>query len=373
MSKYLFEEIVLNSTKKKKPVQEDKYTYLGLEHLDPGRLQVTRYGADVAPIGEKLIMKKGDVLFGKRRAYQKKVAIAPFDGIFSAHGMVLRPKEEVIDRNFFPLFISSDYFLDAAIKISVGSLSPTINWSNLKRLEFELPEMDRQRKLAKVLWAIDAAKNSYQKLLLKTNELIKSQFIEMFGNPLINDKGWPTKRMSEVAPSTPYKGKIEDGNGECWLLNLDMVEANTGRILEKVKVPLDEIGTSTTTFSAEYVLYSKLRPYLNKVVVPDECGYATTELIPLKPDLSIVTQTFLSSLLRGDEFLSFIETQVSGTKMPRVTMNVFWDFEVILPPIELQHKFEKFVHQSNKTKFELEQTIKTTEALYRRILNENLG
>ena len=71
-------------------------------------------------------MKKGDVLFGKRRAYQKKVAIAPFDGIFSAHGMVLRPNEEIIDKNFFPLFISSDYFLDAAIKISVGSLSPTI-------------------------------------------------------------------------------------------------------------------------------------------------------------------------------------------------------------------------------------------------------
>lgn len=86
MPKYRFDEIAINSTEKKKPVEEDKYTYLGLEHLDTGSLTVTRFGSDVAPIGEKLVMKKGDVLFGKRRAYQKKVAIAPFDGIFSAHG-----------------------------------------------------------------------------------------------------------------------------------------------------------------------------------------------------------------------------------------------------------------------------------------------
>lgn len=161
MAKYQFEEFAYNSTDKKKPVEEDRFTYIGLEHLDPGTLKVTRYGSDVAPIGEKLIMKEGDVLFGKRRAYQKKVGIAPFDGIFSAHGMVLRPKEDVIDKDFFPLFISSDYFLDAAIKISVGSLSPTINWRDLKILEFEIPPLETQRKLAKVLCSINATMESY--------------------------------------------------------------------------------------------------------------------------------------------------------------------------------------------------------------------
>ena len=128
-------------------------------------------------------MRKGDVLFGKRRAYQKKVAIAPFDGIFSAHGMVLRPKEDVIDKEFFPLFISSDYFLDAAIKISVGSLSPTINWRDLKALEFELPDLETQRRLAAVLWSMNATMDSYKELIAATDELVKSQFIEMFGTP----------------------------------------------------------------------------------------------------------------------------------------------------------------------------------------------
>lgn len=162
MAKYRFEQIAINSTEKKKPVEEDRFTYLGLEHLDSGSLKVTRFGSEVAPIGEKLVMHKGDVLFGKRRAYQKKVAIAPFDGIFSAHGMVLRPREDVIDKSFFPLFISSDYFLDAAIKISVGSLSPTINWRDLKTLEFELPDLATQRKLAETLWSINDTMETYK-------------------------------------------------------------------------------------------------------------------------------------------------------------------------------------------------------------------
>ena len=358
MAKYRFDQIAINSTEKKKPVEEDRFTYLGLEHLDSGTLKVTRFGSEVAPIGEKLVMHKGDVLFGKRRAYQKKVAIAPFDGIFSAHGMVLRPKEDVINKDFFPLFISSDYFLDAAIKISVGSLSPTINWRDLKELEFELPDMDTQRKLAEVLWSINDTIEAYKRLISATDELVKSQFIEMFGNPMTNDKHWPTKKMKDVAPSSPYTGEIIQNTNGYWLLNLDMVESNSGRIIEKVYVAEDEIGQSTTTFSSKYVLYSKLRPYLNKVVVPDDDGYATTELIPLLPNQQLLTQLYLAQLLRGDEFLAYISSQVSGTKMPRVTMNVFWDFDVMLPPLDLQEQFAAFVRQSDKSKYNASQAMR---------------
>ena len=171
MPEYCFDEIAINSKEKKKPTEEDKYTYIGLEHLDTGSLTVSRWGSEIAPTGDKLVMRKGDVLFGKRRAYQKKVAIAPFDGIFSAHGMVLRPREEVITKDFFPLFISSDYFLDEAIKISVGSLSPTINWSDLKELSFTIPSLEEQKKLAPVIWAAIDTKNAYKKLLLGIDEL----------------------------------------------------------------------------------------------------------------------------------------------------------------------------------------------------------
>lgn len=198
MGVYKFDDIAFNSTEKKKPVEEDKYTYLGLEHLDPDSIYVTRYGADVAPKGDKLLMKKGDVLFGKRRAYQKKVAIAPFDGIFSAHGMVLRPKEDVIDKEFFPLFIKSDYFLDEAIKISVGSLSPTINWRDLKELKFSLPSLEKQKQLAQVLWSIYETKEEYKKLIKATDELVKSQFIEMFGDTISDVQNFETVSLEKI-------------------------------------------------------------------------------------------------------------------------------------------------------------------------------
>ena len=198
MGIFKFDEIAFNSTEKKKPADEDKYTYLGLEHLDSDSIYVTRYGADVAPKGDKIIMKKGDVLLGKRRAHQKKVVIAPFDGIFSAHGMVLRSKEDVIDKDFFPMFIKSDYFLDAAIKISVGSLSPTINWRDLKELKFELPSLEEQRKLAEVLWAIYDMKDKYKKLILATDELVKLQFIEMFGDTLTDQSVYKVVSLTSV-------------------------------------------------------------------------------------------------------------------------------------------------------------------------------
>jgi type I restriction enzyme S subunit len=209
--KYRFEEIAYNSTEKKIPSEDDKHTYIGLEHLDSGTMTVTRWGSEVAPIGEKLVMRKGDVLFGKRRAYQKKVAIAPFDGIFSAHGMVLRPKEKAVTKEFFPLFISSDYFLNEAIRISVGSLSPTINWRDLKELEFSLPTIEEQSRISPLIWAAIRAKEAYKKMLESTDNLVKSQFIEMFTDT-------PKGKLSDIATITMGQspdGKTynTDGNG----------------------------------------------------------------------------------------------------------------------------------------------------------------
>ena len=218
MARYRFEQIAFNSTEKKKPEEHDRFTYLGLEHLDSGCLKVSRFGAEVAPVGDKLVMRKGDVLFGKRRAYQKKVAIAPFDGIFSAHGMVLRPRENVIDAQFFPFFISSDYFLDAAIKISVGSLSPTINWRDLKNLEFDLPSLEEQRKLAAVLQSITETIESYKTLLAKTDELVKSQFIELFGDVTSGQAKYPISTLGALAQvwtgATPNRLVSDYYNGD---------------------------------------------------------------------------------------------------------------------------------------------------------------
>lgn len=137
------------------PTEAGVERYVGLEHLDPSVLTVERWDDPSKVSAQKLLFKAGDVIFGRRRAYQKKVARADFEGICSAHALVLRAIPDKVDPDFLPVFLSSDYFLDRAIGISVGSLSPTVNWRDLKAQEFDLPPLDEQKRIADLLWAVE--------------------------------------------------------------------------------------------------------------------------------------------------------------------------------------------------------------------------
>ena len=367
--KYRFEQIAINCTQKKLPTEEDYAGYIGLEHLESGSLNVTRFGSQVPLKGEKLVMHKGDVLFGKRNAYLRRAAVCPHDGIFSAHGMVLQPREDVIDKSFFPLFISSDYFFDEVIRISVGSLSPTVNWKDLKDVEFDLPDLEEQKKLAEVLWSINDVLEAYRRLISTTDSLVKSQFIEMFGNPITNDKHWKTQMLKDVAPECSPNIPQED---KYWWLNLDAIESNSGRLIEKVIVSGKEIGASTSRFDDTMVLYSKLRPYLNKVMIPDGYGYSTSELVGLKPNENILRKEFLFNILRGDEFVAYANSFSIGGQMPRMPMKKLREFLCVLPPIELQDKFISFSKQVDKSKFEIEKALNELKNLYQMIIKQGI-
>ena len=379
MARYKFDQIAFNSTDKKKTVDEDKEHYIGLEHLDSGSLKVTRWGSEVAPKGEKLLMKKGDVLFGKRRAYQKKVAIAPFDGIFSAHGLVLRPKTDVIDPGFFPLFIVSDYFLDAAIKISVGSLSPTINWRDLKELEFDLPSIPVQQKLAKVLWAINDTKGAYQKLILETDELVKSQFIEMFGRPGQDDKGWGLTTLGKCCELNPRSSLDIDDDKEVSFVPMPAVSEH-GQIDAKEHKPYREVKTGYTHFEENDVLFAKITPCMENgkgAVAKDlinGVGAGSTEFHVLRPIPGKSNPYWLYELTMLTGFRDEARSRMTGTGgQLRVPIGFLEYYPISLPPIDMQNVFEAIVEQSDKSKFELNEAIKDLDAMYKRIIKDNLG
>jgi len=334
MAKYRFEQIAINCTEKKKPVEEDRFTYLGLEHLDSGSLKVTRFGSDVAPIGEKLVMRKGDVLFGKRRAYQKKVAIAPFDGIFSAHGMVLRPNVEVIDADFFPLFISSDYFLDAAIKISVGSLSPTINWSDLKILEFDLPDLETQRKLAAVLWSINDTMESYKKLISATDELVKSQFMEQFGSidceGTLPRKQW--KDVLRIINGRDYK-TIADPNGTYPVYG-------SGGLM----------GRATEYLCPENTVVVGRKGTIDKPFIVYEKFWNVDTAFGVVPKEGVLHYLYLFWYCKQ---LDFKKLNKAST-LPSTTKEDLLKLWINIPPYEQQEQFAAFVCLSDKSKLMLD-------------------
>ena len=226
-------------------------------------------------------------------------------------------------------------------------MGKTLNKATVSEVEIDICSMEEQIEIVNVLDKMMSALEGRKTELSLLDELIKARFVEMFGLPVSNTKGWQTELMEDVAPIVNYKGKFDE---EIWLLNLDMVEAQTGRILDYLIVNEDEVGNSTCTFDASNVLYSKLRPYLNKVVIPDRCGYATSELIPLQPVNTKINREYLAFMLRSDEFVNMINEKVAGAKMPRVSMGDFRKFSVPVPPIELQNQFADFVNQVDKSK-----------------------
>jgi restriction endonuclease S subunit len=149
------------------PANAGEDIYVGLDGLDSGSLHIRRWGKGSDVIGTKLCFRKGDIIFGRRRAYQRKLVVAEMEGICSAHAMVVRAKPEVVLPEFLPFLMMSDKFMSRAVEISVGSLSPTINWTTLRLQEFDLPPLDQQRRIAEIFWAVDEVLQHYRKVKLE--------------------------------------------------------------------------------------------------------------------------------------------------------------------------------------------------------------
>jgi type I restriction enzyme S subunit len=317
---------------------------------------------------KRLSPRLNDVLLAKNGT-TGVAALVDRDYVFDIYvSLALLRPSEVID----PLYLlnvinspSSKRQFDAHLK---GIGVPNLHLKDIRNTLIPLPPLPVQQKIADVLDRASALIEKRNAQIAKLDLLVKSRFIEMFGDPVMNPMGWETAKMEAVAPTRSYRENIESDNDNFWLLNLDMVEAQTGRILKKVLVCKEEINSSTTAFCTENVLYSKLRPYLNKVILPDDCGYCTTELLPLLPQKGKLNKVFLAELLRGNEFVKYIQDKVAGTKMPRVQMDVFRNYYVIIPPLSLQNRFAEFVRAADKSKAEMQRGLDKLELLYKSLM-----
>jgi len=223
--KWKFSDLVENVVEKVVPKDSGLDHYIGLKHLDTGSLKIRRFGETESLIGDKLKIYKGDLIFAKRNSYLKRVAIAEFDAVASAHALVLRPNSENVNPDFLPFFMMSEKFWQRAIEISVGSLSPTINWKVLAKQEFLLPPKDQQAQLSKLLWAMDELIEK-EKALVSSNEKLflsfsKSIFYESAGDikelkdigVLIMGQSPPGRTYNQNGEGTPFlQGNTEFGD-----------------------------------------------------------------------------------------------------------------------------------------------------------------
>lgn len=376
MPRYKFSELAYNINQKKMPEPGDEEMYIGLEHLDSGSLSVKRWGSDVPITGEKLVMKKGDILFGRRNTYLRRAAIAPHNGIFSAHGMIFRPNTEVMDPDYFPFFIASDYFMNAAIRISVGSLSPTVNWKTLKDLEFDVPDLDSQRKSAELLTAANELKESYEKLLVKTDELVKSQFIEMFGTH--NDTQYAVKTLEELCEpikdgthQTPTYTDDKE-NGYLFLSSKDV----TSRYVDwnhPMYIPADlheQLYKRLAPRKGDILLAKNGTTGIAAIVDRDEIFDIYVSLALLRP-LPGNNVKYLWQAINMPETKMQFDARLKGIGVPNLHLGEIKQAKIVEPPIELQNQFADFLEQSDKSKFEIKKSLENIQELIKSLMQQD--
>lgn len=231
-------------------------------------------------------------------------------------------------------------------KSNTGATIPHIYFKDYKKRKVKVRDYSEQKHIGQILELIDSHLSTYKNILDQYDLLIKSRFVEMFGVFNLNSNNSNTIKFKDLIE----QNKI-NGEDFFWLLNLDMIKPNTGEIVKKVYINSQNIPTSSISFKKGTVLYSKLRPYLNKVVIADENGYGTSELIPLNSYKNGLTAEYLAYYLRQDSFVEYIKDKVTGAKMPRVAMDVLRGIDIVQPNYVYQKKFSSFVYQINKLKF----------------------
>lgn len=349
---------------------------VGLEHLIPGEIRLKEWSEDTNTTFTKAF-HKGQVLFGRRRAYLKKAAVAPVDGICSGDITVISAKPDKILPELLPFVIQNDDFFDFAVGKSAGSLSPRVKWSRLKEYEFNLPSLPQQKELAKLLWSFVDAKEAYEDLIRQTDELVKSQFIEMFGYPGRVDKGYTIKPLGDICtverggsprPISDYV--TDDPNGLNWI---KIGDADTDRYITHTVEKIRPEGLSKTrqVHAGDLLLSNSMsfgRPYILKI---DGCIH--DGWLVLHFDDTVMDAIYLQTFLSLPETFSAFEKMAEGAVVNNLNSTVVKKLPLLVPTKEEQLYYREFVDQSDKSKFELNEAIKDLDAMYKRIIKDNLG
>jgi restriction endonuclease S subunit len=226
-----FDQIAVNATDRvDDPSKAGVDYYVGLEHLDSNSLKIRRWGAPTDVEATKLRFRQGDIIFGRRRAYQRKLAVADFNGICSAHAMVLRARPDVVLPEFLPFFMQSDHFMARAEQISVGSLSPTINWKALAVEKFTLPPIDEQRTIANALSSVESILMGLQDAEAAAQAMRSSVLAERLSSLSRNLRVMPVQ-LGDVVDSAQYGlSTAPQSNGKYVMLR--MMNFEDGRAVE---------------------------------------------------------------------------------------------------------------------------------------------
>ena len=321
---------------------------VGLEHLTPGEITLEHWDVDTENTFTKGF-KKGHMLFGRRRAYLKKAALAPFDGICSGDITVIEAIPGKINPELLPFIIQNDLLFDYAVGNSAGSLSPRVKWDSLKDYQFELPELEKQDGLVELLKAAHRTKAAYRQQIIATDELVKSQFIEMFYG-----REYPMRTIGQVVDRTVLRASKKFAKDDIIeYLDISSIDNSSKTVTGTTTYTLSEAPSRAQyVLQKDDILYSTVRPNLQNIAVNP---YSANNIIGSTGFCVLrcreVSKGFMWGLITSDQFTDKMVSLASGANYPAVTDKVVYEFDFPMPPYEEQMRFERLVEQSDKSKF----------------------
>ena len=272
--KVRFDEIAEIVTDRiEKPTESGLSDYIGLEHLDTDCIRIKRFGSTEDVDATKFLCKKGDIIFGKRRAYLRKLAVSDREAVVSAHSMVLRPTGDKIYPDFLPCFMQSSIFWKTAHSISEGSMSPTIKWKTLAAQEFWLPSIDDQKKISELLWSIEDNIQKTEKLI-ETTEILKQGLLNKLltrgiGHTRFKDtelgsipEGWEVVKLGDITEMFQYGLSLPlKEEGEYPILKMDNLVNGLVNINGLKYVDLDEGTFERFRLKKGDILFNRTNSY----------------------------------------------------------------------------------------------------------------
>ena len=321
--------------------------YIGLEHLDTDEIRIKRYGSPEEVEATKFICKKGDIIFGKRRAYLRKLAVTERDAVVSAHSMVLRPKGEKILTRFLPLFMHSSIFWMTAQAISEGSLSPTIKWKTLKSQEFWIPSIPEQIKISEILWSLEENIEKIENLIQITEKL-KKELLEVILTKGIDHNKFKKTELGEIPEEWNIQllgniAEVNDGS------HFSPIFDSTGKhLIATVKDMKDDCFDTGSCKKISEEQYSKLKKEGNIAkkgdVLFSKDGtigqvfvYREDYEIALLSSIAIITPSeqllpdYLCEIFKSKIFYDQLEILKSGTAIRRIVLKSLKKFMIPLP------------------------------------------
>jgi type I restriction enzyme S subunit len=308
--------------------------YVGLEHLDPESTGIRRWGSPSDVESTKLRFYPGDVIYGRRRAYQRKLGVADFDGICSAHALVLRAKPAVCLPAFLPYFLQSETFHQRALDISVGSLSPTINWKTLAVQEFALPPLDEQERAVEVLKSVDQSIDRLRKATESVLVLISALVVQAFESDETAEVTLD-EVFSVVGGATPSTRNAANWDGDVlWATPSDLTNCTDAR-LSDTKRKISQMGLESCSASiipAGSILLSTRATLGYPVLIEKEVSFnqGVTGLIPSG---AANAKFFVHVLNQMENELTRI---AAGSTFPEVPRSRLKKMQIKVPSREVQ-------------------------------------